>query len=596
MSDGGARRQRPAKTTRSSASRRPARFREPRTRILKHGDTFAVLNQFGDMVGEPRQPRRALSPGHALPVAARAAAQRRPAAAAQLEPGRGQRGADRRSRQSRHDRARRQRAASRADLRQPAPVRLAGRLLRAAAGPQFRRRAACRDARPAVSPPISPMSSRCAASTGRGAASARPSAFRPMRSLLRYRGLDGIERDTHLAVRAGAGAARHGSAAVRAEAQRRRGRRASRCASIAAPPASEDWGVRRYYRALCARRGTRCGRRAARGCQRRQLQRRLQRAGAPLGRRSLHADDRDADTGLPVCRHPLVQHGVRPRRHHHRAVDAVARPDDRQGRAALSRGDASDRNRSASATPSRARSCTRCARARWRGSARCRSRRYYGSVDATPLFVMLRRRLLRRAPAISTRSASSGRTSRPRCDWIDTYGDRDRRRLCRIRPPKRDRAGQSGLEGFATTRSSMPTASSPRGRSRCARCRAMSMPPSGMPPRWRARSATTRWRRTLDEQAETLRRQFEEAFWCEELSTYALALDGDKRPCRVVASNAGHALLTGIAAPERAARVADTLLGSAAFSGWGIRTVARRRRATTRSRITTARSGRTTTR
>jgi glycogen debranching enzyme len=79
---------------------------------------------------------------------------------------------------------------------------------------------------------------------------------------------------------------------------------------------------------------------------------------------------------------------------------------------------------------------------------------------------------------------------------------------------------------------------------------------------------------TLLQQAETLRERFEAAFWCEELSTYALALDGAKKPCRVIASNAGHALLTGIAAPGRARRVAETLLGGACFSGWGVRTAA----------------------
>jgi glycogen debranching enzyme len=78
----------------------------------------------------------------------------------------------------------------------------------------------------------------------------------------------------------------------------------------------------------------------------------------------------------------------------------------------------------------------------------------------------------------------------------------------------------------------------------------------------------------LREEAASLREKFEAAFWCEELSTYGLALDGDKNLCRVVASNAGHALLTGIADPARARHVADTLLGISCFSGWGIRTVA----------------------
>ena len=79
----------------------------------------------------------------------------------------------------------------------------------------------------------------------------------------------------------------------------------------------------------------------------------------------------------------------------------------------------------------------------------------------------------------------------------------------------------------------------------------------------------------LEGEAESLRLKFEAAFWSDELSTYVLALDGDKRQCRVVASNAGHALLTGIASPERAKRVAETLMSAACFSGWGIRTLAR---------------------
>ena len=75
-------------------------------------------------------------------------------------------------------------------------------------------------------------------------------------------------------------------------------------------------------------------------------------------------------------------------------------------------------------------------------------------------------------------------------------------------------------------------------------------------------------------QAMLLRERFEDAFWCEELSTYALALDGNKQPCRVRASNAGHCLYTGIASEERARRTTDTLMSDAFFSGWGIRTVA----------------------
>jgi glycogen debranching enzyme len=75
-------------------------------------------------------------------------------------------------------------------------------------------------------------------------------------------------------------------------------------------------------------------------------------------------------------------------------------------------------------------------------------------------------------------------------------------------------------------------------------------------------------------QAECHQKRFEDAFWLEELGTYALALDGEKRPCRVIASNAGHCLFSGIAGSARAVRVRDTLLSDAMFSGWGVRTVA----------------------
>jgi glycogen debranching enzyme len=74
--------------------------------------------------------------------------------------------------------------------------------------------------------------------------------------------------------------------------------------------------------------------------------------------------------------------------------------------------------------------------------------------------------------------------------------------------------------------------------------------------------------------AQVCQERFEQAFWSEELSSYVLALDGQKRPCRVRASNAGHCLFTGIASPEHARRTAETLLSEAMFSGWGIRTLA----------------------
>src|SRR5262249_38775279 len=80
--------------------------------------------------------------------------------------------------------------------------------------------------------------------------------------------------------------------------------------------------------------------------------------------------------------------------------------------------------------------------------------------------------------------------------------------------------------------------------------------------------------RRLKAAAENLAERFDASFWCPELKTYALALDGDKQPCRVRTSNAGQVLFTGIAKPERAVEVGHGLLRPQFFSGWGIRTVA----------------------
>ena len=79
---------------------------------------------------------------------------------------------------------------------------------------------------------------------------------------------------------------------------------------------------------------------------------------------------------------------------------------------------------------------------------------------------------------------------------------------------------------------------------------------------------------SLVAKAEGLQRRFEEAFWCEDLGTYALALDGKKQPCKVRTSNPAHAMFTGIMAPDRARRVAQDIMRPSFHSGWGIRTVA----------------------
>ena len=80
----------------------------------------------------------------------------------------------------------------------------------------------------------------------------------------------------------------------------------------------------------------------------------------------------------------------------------------------------------------------------------------------------------------------------------------------------------------------------------------------------------------LRREAADLQQRFEERFWCEDLGYYAYALDGDKKPVKTIASNAGHLLWSGIVRPDRAERVVRRLREPDMWSGWGIRTLSAR--------------------
>ena len=77
----------------------------------------------------------------------------------------------------------------------------------------------------------------------------------------------------------------------------------------------------------------------------------------------------------------------------------------------------------------------------------------------------------------------------------------------------------------------------------------------------------------LRKEAANLQKQFEEQFWCDDIGYYAYALDGDKKPVKTIASNAGHLLWSGIVRPDRAEHVVRRLLEPDMWSGWGIRTL-----------------------
>jgi glycogen debranching enzyme len=198
---------------------------------------------------------------------------------------------------------------------------------------------------------------------------------------------------------------------------------------------------------------------------------------------------------------------------------------------------------------------------------------YYGSVDATPLFVLLAGLYVERTGDDET-LAELWPAVEAALDWIDGPGDPDGDGFVEYR-----RASEQGLanqgwkdsydaifhvdgrlaEGYIALAEVQGYVFA--GKQLAARC-AMRM---GLPER----------ARQLEMEAHRLADRFEEAFWCDELGTYALALDGAKEPCRVRTSNAGQLLFTGIPRTERARLVAADLMRPHFFTGWGIRTVAR---------------------
>jgi len=198
---------------------------------------------------------------------------------------------------------------------------------------------------------------------------------------------------------------------------------------------------------------------------------------------------------------------------------------------------------------------------------------YYGSVDSTPLFVLLAGLYFERTgdqEAITELWPTIDAALR----WIDGPGDVDKDGFVEYRRLSADGLANQGwkdsydaifhedgrlaqgdialveVQGYVFAAKQLAA--------RCARS-------IGLIDRAHA----------LEADAERLAENFEAAFWCPEIGSYALALDGDKNPCRVRSSNAGQALLSGIVRNERAVNVARALLGANSFSGWGIRTVAK---------------------
>lgn len=196
---------------------------------------------------------------------------------------------------------------------------------------------------------------------------------------------------------------------------------------------------------------------------------------------------------------------------------------------------------------------------------------YYGSVDATPLFVLLLGELCRWGLA-----DEDLRRLLPAADralaWIEDYGDRDGDGFVEYhRTTERGLANQGWKDSWDGVRyRDGRVATAP-----IALCEVQGYVYAA----YRARAAIARRlgetgsAARYDKRADDLRERFDRAFWLPDRGWYAVALGPDKEPVDSLASNMGHCLWTGIARPERAAGVARALMGTDMWTGWGIRTL-----------------------
>jgi glycogen debranching enzyme len=198
---------------------------------------------------------------------------------------------------------------------------------------------------------------------------------------------------------------------------------------------------------------------------------------------------------------------------------------------------------------------------------------YYGSVDATPLFVLLAGLYVERTGDEET-LAELWPSIEAALDWIDGPGDPDRDGFVEYL-----RASERGLpnQGWKDSYDAIFHADGRLAEGCIALAEVQGYVFAGkrLAARCAMRMRMPERAGQLETEARQLADRFEEAFWCDELGTYALALDGVKQPCKVRTSNAGQLLFTGIVREDRARKVAADLMRPHFFTGWGIRTVAR---------------------
>ena len=196
---------------------------------------------------------------------------------------------------------------------------------------------------------------------------------------------------------------------------------------------------------------------------------------------------------------------------------------------------------------------------------------YYGTVDATPLFIVLAGAYYKRTADLET-LRNIWPNIKAALQWIDQYGDIDGDGFVEYQ-----HHSKQGLynQGWKDSPDSVNHKDGSLAESPIALCEvqgyvydakmnaAIIAEALGQP------SIAA----SLRKEATILKKKFNDVFWDHELQIYVLALDGNKKPCRVKSSNAGHCLFSGIVNEEYARPLANTLFSKEMFSGWGIRTL-----------------------
>lgn len=197
---------------------------------------------------------------------------------------------------------------------------------------------------------------------------------------------------------------------------------------------------------------------------------------------------------------------------------------------------------------------------------------YYGTVDATPLFVMLVDELFRWQAGENILRDLLSHADRA-LQWIEKFGDIDGD--CFVEYQRKTDRGLVN-QGWKDSHDGINFADGRLAKAPIALAEVQAYVYAAYLARAHiaSRQGDEGTKQQFEDRAATLKQAFNETFWLPDEGWYAVGLDRDKKPIDALASNMGHCLLTGIADPDKASIVADRLMGPEMFSGWGIRTLA----------------------